>query len=107
MNDLEILFQKSILAMTGADLLCLLRQAICQENNGGARHNSDVKYPELPRFVTGIKGLARILGISVSTVNRMKAEGVFNKALYQNGKTVIFETQIALECLKINKERRN
>lgn len=107
MNELKTLFEKSILAMTGADLLCLLRQAIRQENNGRARQTSDVKHTELPRFVTGIKGLARILGISVSTVNRMKAEGVLDDALYQNGKTVIFDTQVALESLKINKGRRN
>ena len=63
------------------------------------------EYPELPPLVTGIKGLANILGISVSTISRMKADGVLDEAILQNGKTVIFDTYKVLDILRISNHK--
>lgn len=63
------------------------------------------EYPKLPPLVTGIKGLANILGISVSTISRMKADGVLDEAILQNGKTVIFDTYKVLDILRISNHK--
>ena len=46
-------------------------------------------YPGIPTLVTGIKGLAKVLGISPSTIVRLKASGEIDDCIFQSGKTVI------------------
>lgn len=102
MNDKNILLSlldKPVLMMNGGEILKLLQQV---ETKKVVEQPSVSNYPKLPPFVTGIKGVAEVLGISVSTVNRMKAEGVLDEAILQNGKTVIFETYKVLEILRVS-----
>lgn len=99
----EVLLNKTLLTMNVADLL----EVLCQV----AEVKEEIKYPpvdsysNLPQFVTGIKVLAQILGISVSTVSRMKADGLLDDAVFQNGKTVIFDTYKVLEILRVSNKK--
>ena len=63
-----------------------------QEQTEGIRPSND--YPNIPPLVTGIKDAARVLGVSQSTVSRWKESGEIDDCVYQNGKTVIFDTCI-------------
>ena len=99
----EALMNKPILAMNGAEFLELLQQVESKEVVEQPSVLSD--YPKLPPFVTGIKGVAKVFGISSSTVSRMKAGGVLDEAILQNGKTVIFETYKLLEILRVSNRK--
>ena len=89
-KSVEALLNKAVLLMNGAELLELLHQVKGTEVKEEKKQSPLNDYPNLPQFITGIKELARRLGISASTVNRIKAEGLLDDAIFQNGKTVIF-----------------
>jgi len=58
-----------------------------------------------PWLVVGAKGLANQLQISISTVNRMLAEGVIDSATYQYGKTLLFDVNAVLDLLRRDKKK--
>lgn len=60
---------------------------------------------DFPLLVTGVKRVAALLGISVSTVSRMKSEGLLDDAIFQNGNTVIFDIHKVLEILRISNQK--
>lgn len=59
-------------------------------------------YRGIPTLVTGIKGLARVLGISPSTIVRLKASGEIDDCIFQSGKTVIFDAHKVLDKLRLS-----
>ena len=61
-------------------------------------------YPGIPTLVTGIKGLAKVLGISPSTIVRLKASGESDDCIFQSGKTVIFDTHKVLDKLRLSNQ---
>lgn len=61
-------------------------------------------YPGIPTLVTGIKGLAKVLGISPSTIVRLKASGEIDDCIFQSGKTVIFDTHKVLDKLRLSNQ---
>jgi len=91
--------------MTGKELLELLyqvnpisaKQEIAAEQLKG--------FPDIPPLVTGIKDVARVLGISQSTVSRWKESGEIDDCVYQSGKTVIFDTHKILEKLRLSNRK--
>lgn len=101
----EVLLNKTVLAMNGAEFLELLHQAKRVETKEEIKYSPVDSYSNLPQFVTGIKALAQILGISVSTVSRMKSDGLLDDAVFQNGKTVIFDTHKVLEILRVSNKK--
>jgi len=104
-RTVEALLNKTVLSMNGAEFLELLQQVKGTEVKEEKKQSPLNDYPNLPQFITGIKELARLLGISVSTVSRMKAEGLLDDALFQNGKTVIFDTCKVLEILRVSDKK--
>ena len=91
--------------MNGAEFLELLHQVKRTEVKEETNYPSGNSYRDLPQFITGIKELARRLGISTSTVSRMKTEGILDDAIFQNGKTVIFDTYKVLEILRVSNRK--
>lgn len=53
--------------------------------------NSEKKYEY------GLKGLAKILGCSVSKASEVKSSGLLDKAIIQNGNIIIIDKERALE----------
>lgn len=104
-KSVEALLNKAVLLMNGAELLELLHQVKGTEVKEEKKLSPLNDYPNLPQFITGIKELARRLGISASTVNRIKAEGLLDDAIFQNGKTVIFDTYKVLEILRVSNRK--
>lgn len=101
------LLEKSVLTMTGADLLNLLRQVISKEHDTESLiTKANNQYMEVPQFVTGAKSLASVLGVSVSTINRMLADGKIDSGCYQSGKVLIFNVREVLECLRRDKNSK-
>lgn len=49
------------------------------------------------KYEYGIKGLAKVLGCSRSKASKIKASGVLDEAIFQNGKMIIIDKDKALE----------
>lgn len=49
------------------------------------------------KYVYGLKGLAKMLGCSVSKASDIKSSGILNEAIIQNGNIIIIDKQKALE----------
>ena len=101
----EALLNKAVLSMNGAEFLELLQQVKRTEVKEETNYPSVDSYRDLPQLITGIKELERRLGISTSTVSRMKTEGILDDAIFQNGKTVIFDTYKVLEILLVSNRK--
>lgn len=62
---------------------------------------------EHPKAVSGLKGLADLFGVSVTTAKRLKASGVLNAAISQSGRTIIINADKALELYERATHSRN
>lgn len=67
------------------------------------------EFKELQREVTkektyeyGIKGLAKILGCSRSKAYQIKASGILDDAIIQNGKVIVIDVDKALQLFSEN-----
>lgn len=49
------------------------------------------------KYEYGLKGLAKILGCSVSKASEVKSSGILNKAIIQNGNIIIIDKEKALQ----------
>lgn len=49
------------------------------------------------KYVYGLKGLAKMLGCSVSKASEIKSSGILDEAIIQNGNIIIIDKQKALE----------
>jgi hypothetical protein len=49
------------------------------------------------KYEYGLKGLAKILGCSISKASEVKSSGLLDKAIIQNGNIIIIDTEKALE----------
>lgn len=95
--NLEALKDKPLFQMTGEEFIYL------QKNYN----------PDLPKeksnptteknYVYGIRGIAKLLGCSQSSANRLKKSGIIDKAIIQNGRKIIVDSELALELIKKSK----
>ena len=54
------------------------------------------------RYEYGLKGIAKIFGVSRSKAQEIKNSGMIDEAIFQNGKTIIIDREKALELFKNN-----
>ncbi|WMC07152.1 DUF3853 family protein [Elizabethkingia anophelis] len=59
------------------------------------------------RYEYGLKGIAKILGCSVSQANRIKGSGIIDEAIIQNGNIIIIETEKALQLFGEKKKKND
>ncbi|GIJ92812.1 hypothetical protein CAPN002_00300 [Capnocytophaga stomatis] len=57
------------------------------------------------KYVYGMKGLAKILGCSLSTANKIKKSGILDGAISQQGKIIIIDKELALELFNKNNKK--
>lgn len=84
-------FDKPVWQMTKGELMDLLgkQQIITTDNT-----------PREKRLVYGIAGIAQIFNCSMTTANRIKASGKINKAIFQCGRMITIDADLALELMK-------
>lgn len=58
------------------------------------------------KYEYGIKGLAKTLGCSRSKASRIKASGILDEAIFQNGKMIIIDKDKALELFNNIKDKK-
>lgn len=81
-----------IIDLTVAQLAEVIDKAV-DESLGRRQQTQD----NAPRFVHGIKGIAGIFGVSERQARYIKSSGVINKAIKQQGRTIITDAHMALE----------
>ncbi|MEJ8590140.1 DUF3853 family protein [Riemerella anatipestifer] len=96
MNKEELL-NKPIWQMTGEEFLFLNKQEIKVNNN----KNSSVNTKET-KLVYGIRGIANLFDCSIATANRIKKSRVIDDAISQRNRTIVIDTEKALELFKNN-----
>lgn len=60
-----------------------------------------IQKSKTPNLVYGIKGLAKLLNISIPKAQSLKNSGIIDVALYQIGRKVAFDSDIVLQTLKV------
>ncbi|WP_277233576.1 DUF3853 family protein [Phocaeicola salanitronis] len=103
-NVNEVLRGKRLLDMTGEELMQVIKEAVETKGKPASTQSLETN-AEVPPLVTGIKDVARVLGISQSTVSRWKESGEIDDCVYQSGKTVIFDTHKILEKLRLSNRK--
>lgn len=76
---------------------------------GLSLHNEDEPYQDgtpQKHYIYGMKGLAQLLGCSLSTANRIKKSGAINAAIAQNGKIIVIDADLAMSLLKVQNKRK-
>ena len=77
-----------IIDLTVGQLVVLIQDTIKKET---------VKHTEQDEFVEGLSGLAQLLGVSVTTAQKIKNSGILNPALGQVGRKIIINATKARE----------
>ena len=52
------------------------------------------------QYVYGIAGIAQIFNCSMTTANRIKANGKIGRAISQHGRMIVVDVDLALELMK-------
>ena len=99
----ETVKNKRLLDMTGEELASVIKEAI---NGKSALKTPQTAsdYHDTPRFVTGIKDAARVLGISPSTIARWKKSGEYDDCIFQSGKIVQFDMHKMMEKMRASNQ---
>ena len=81
-----------IIDLTVAQLAEVIDKAV--EESLTRRQQSE---PAQPRLVYGIKGIAQIFGVSERQARYIKSSGTINKAIKQQGRTIVTDAALALQ----------
>lgn len=82
--------------MTGEEYLFLQRN-IDRVANERKEVNLEIAFK---KYVYGIRGIAKLMNCSISSANRLKKSGVIDKAIIQNGRKIIIDSQLALDLMR-------
>ncbi|OCA69186.1 hypothetical protein BBI01_18245 [Chryseobacterium artocarpi] len=97
-QEIKSLKGKFVWQMTGDELIKLLKYENVylsnRTNRSGAMHKIGNE-----KYVYGLKGIANLLGCSVSSATRLKRSGKINNAIVQDGRKIIVDVQKALSLL--------
>lgn len=96
--------EKLLLNSTIGEFIEALRTGLglgLHEEEDPYRENTPKKH-----YIYGIKGLAQLLGCSLSTANRIKKSGAINAAIAQNGKIIVIDADLAMSLLQVQNKRK-
>lgn len=93
MNEIK---EKPLFQATVGDVAKVLEEIITSStsNESNKTRRTD------RRFAYGIKELAKVLGCSIATAQRIKSSGRLDKAISQDGRVIIVDVELALELMK-------
>lgn len=101
-NNAKNLMEMPLAFMTGAQFL-ELNSIIGQ---GVDPPSAERDTTAIPKYVYGIKGIAELFGCSAATASRIKKDGVIKEAITQFKRTIVVDTEKALELMKERKGRK-
>ena len=92
--NLETLKDKPLFQMTGEEFIFLQNKL----NNDTAKDFSGSEKSK--KYVYGIRGIAKLFDCSISSANRLKKSGKIDKAIIQDGRKIIIDSELAFELMK-------
>ena len=92
MTNIQELLSKPVWQMTGEEFIMLSRHA-----SGQTEAQPQPVTDTSRKYVYGILGLAKLVGCSLPTANRIKKSGRIDKAITQIGRKIIVDAELALE----------
>lgn len=95
-EEYNALLQMPLWQMTGAQYKTLLETIM-----PGIIVSQQSAAPQ-KRYVYGIEGLAKLIGKSKNTAQRLKSSGIIDDAIIQNGRTIMIDADLALELIHQN-----
>ena len=98
-NNTKNLMDMPLVYMTGAQFLELSSMAGRNPEPPSAERDTTA----IPKYVHGIKGIAELFGCSAATASRIKKDGVIKEAITQFKRTIVVDTEKALELMKERK----
>tara|TARA_B100000378_G_scaffold226603_1_gene190677 strand:+ start:3190 stop:3501 length:312 start_codon:yes stop_codon:yes gene_type:complete len=99
----ENLLDKPIWQMTGEQFISLLKNNT-ESESGEISSQKSSKNNQKKTYVYGIRGIANLINRSISTANRIKKSGIIDDAIIQHGRTIMVDSEKALQLLKENSE---
>lgn len=66
---------------------------------------SDLTTKSEKRYVYGLKGLAKVLDVSKSKAMNIKSSGILDEAIYQNGRLIKIDAELAIDLFYKNKDK--
>lgn len=95
--NLETLKEKPLFQMTGEEFIFLQNRL----------NNDTSQTPIIPdkekKYVYGIRGIAKLFGCSISSANRIKKSKKIDRAIIQDGRKIIIDSELALELMRESK----
>ena len=98
-NNAKNLMEMPLAFMTGAQFLEL--NSIMGQ--GVEPPSAERDTTSIPKYVYGIKWIAELFGCSAATASRIKKDGVIKEAITQFKRTIVVDTEKALELMKERK----
>ncbi len=93
--------KKILLSCTVGEFIEALKQGLGLAFNAQEEETTALLPTTLKKnYVYGLKGLAALLGCSLSTAARIKKSGVLDAAIVQHGKIIVIDADLALDLLK-------
>lgn len=80
--------------MTGSEIIELFSSIF------PVQEQAQIKDFTSDKYVYGLSGLAKLLGVGKTTAQKLKNEGIFDAAITQTGKKIIVNSELALQLLK-------
>lgn len=92
---------KPLFTLTIGEFLDLQKKA---EQETPARETVSPAWPDTPRYVYGLKGIAALFGCGMVTASKIKRSGMIDRAVTQIGRKIIVDAPLALELVRQNKK---
>ena len=91
-----------VVQLTRGQLVDAIREAV----GLGLREDDNVNSKVKKHYVYGLQGIADLLGASKSTASRIKASGVLDPAISQQGKIIVCDADLAIDLLSLKNSRQ-
>lgn len=98
-EEYNALLQMPIWQMTGAQYKSFM-EAIIPSMMAAVQQTTPKK-----NYVYGIGGLAKLIGKSNATAQRLKSSGIIDDAVIQNGNTIMIDADLALQLIHDSKQK--
>lgn len=110
MEEENINLEKYLATATLADIKAMIVQAVKEVTLTAVAENEENRR----NFVYGLKGLASLLGCSISTAERLRQSGILDQAIIAHKGLLVIDADMVLDLLRaagkhtlVNKVKRN
>lgn len=94
--------------LTVGEFIELVDRSVSSSMKAHGEKNADKDAHSCGRkYVYGLKGLAKLLGVSVSKAYNVKRSGVIDAAISQNGRSIITDADMAVRLFGESNRKHN